>query len=175
MKTSPIRIVITGPESTGKSTLTEKLSAHFKTKWVAEYAREYIDNLDREYNYNDILYIAKEQIFRENEMAEKANKILFCDTGLLVPKIWCDVKYGKCHSWIEDEIIKHQYNLCLLCKPDIPWQADPQRENPNDRDVLFERYLDELKKRNLEYFIVEGKGEKRLLSAIQCIESKFNG
>ncbi|RLD61290.1 MAG: ATPase [Bacteroidetes bacterium] len=173
MTKPPIRIVITGPESSGKSTLTEHLATHYKTLWVAEYAREYIENLDREYNYNDILQIAKGQIARENELATKTDKFLFCDTGLIVPKIWCDVKFGKCHPWIQDIIKTHHYDLYLLCKPDIPWQADPQRENPNDRDVLFEHYLDELKTRNLLYFIVEGKEGKRLCNSIQYIEDIF--
>jgi len=173
MKASPIRIVITGPESSGKSTLAKKLAAHYKTIWIAEYAREYIDNLDRDYNYDDILEIARGQISREKEKTEKANKFLFCDTGLIVPKIWCEVKYGKCHPWILDTIGSHTYDLYLLCKPDIHWQPDPQRENPDDRDELFVYYLNDLKTRNLPYFIVEGMGEKRLLNAIQCIESKF--
>lgn len=173
MKTPPIRIVITGPESSGKSSLIEKLALHYKTMWVTEYAREYIDKLDREYSYNDILHIAKGQISRENEMAKNTGEFLFCDTGLVVPKIWCDVKYGKCHQWIEDTIEIHKYNLYLLCKPDIPWQTDPQRENPNDRKALFDLYLNELTKRNLPYFIVKGIGEKRLLNAIHCIDSKF--
>ncbi len=173
MSKPPIRIVITGPESSGKSTITEKLALHYKTLWVAEYAREYINNLDREYTYNDILQIAKGQIERETELAKKTSRFLFCDTGLIVPKIWCNVKYGKCHKWIEDAIKTHHYDLYLLCKPDIPWQADPQRENPNDRKALFDLYLNELTKRSLPYFIMEGIGEKRLLNAIQCIDSKF--
>lgn len=175
MKTFPVRIVITGPESSGKSTLTEKLAEHYKSMWVAEYAREYIDSLDREYNYDDILEIAKGQISRENELAKKAGQFLFCDTGLLVPKIWCEVKFGKCHPWILDTIEEHQYDLYLLCKPDIPWQADPQRENPFDRDELFERYLNELTTKKFPFFIVAGKEEKRLHNAIQAIDSGFNG
>jgi NadR type nicotinamide-nucleotide adenylyltransferase len=173
MKNHPIRIVITGPESSGKSTLARELATHYETVWVAEYAREYIDNLNRKYNYVDILEIAKGQISRENVLAENAHKILFCDTGLLVPKIWCNVKFGKCHSWILDAINNHKYDLYLLCKPDLPWQADPQRENPDDRDELFDLYLNELETQGLPYFIVEGNEGKRLHNAIQCIDSRF--
>ena len=175
MKAHPIRIVITGPESSGKSTLARELAGHFKTVWIAEYAREYIENLNRNYNYDDILEIAKGQISRENKLAKKGGQFLFCDTGLLVTKIWCEVKFGKCHPWILDTMEEHHYDLYLLCKPDIPWQADPQRENPFDRDGLFERYLNELTTRKLPFFIVEGKGGKRLHNAIQCIDSGFNG
>jgi len=124
------RIAITGPESTGKSMLAENLAIHYRTEWIPEYAREYINNLDRPYNYDDILIIAKEQIKREERMFGKANQFLFCDTGLIVTKIWCEYKYGKCHKWIHDNIENHKYDLYLLADIDLSWQPDPLREHP---------------------------------------------
>lgn len=175
MRELPIRIVITGPESTGKSTLSHELGKHYQSRVVPEYAREYINKLNEDYNYNDILHIAKGQLSDENELAKKGGKFLFCDTGLIVLKIWCDVKYGKCHSWIEEKLQKNNYNLFLLCKPDIDWTPDPQREHPFEREKLFNLYLLELESRNLPFFIVKGKVEKRLQRAIEFIDSKFIG
>ena len=173
MKNHPIRIVITGPESSGKSTLARELALHYKTVWVEEYAREYIGNLRRDYNYSDILEIAKGQISRENELADKANKFLICDTGLLVPKIWCDVKYGKYHKWISEKIENHKYDLYLLCDIDIEWQFDILREHPQKRNELFHLFLNELNIRNLPFKVIRGTGDLRIQNAISIIDSMF--
>jgi NadR type nicotinamide-nucleotide adenylyltransferase len=165
------RIAITGPESTGKSELTERLARHYNTVWVPEYAREYIDNLTRPYDYEDILVIAKEQLKREEQLARKANNLLFCDTELIVTKIWCEVKFKKCHDWILKTIEQHTYEIYLLCKPDIQWKYDPQREDSENREQLFRLYLNELKKRNLPYALISGTGEVRVKNAIKLIDS----
>ena len=167
------RIAITGPESTGKSKLAEKLAGHYKTVWVPEYAREYINNLGHPYNYDDILIIAKEQIRREEKMSGKANKFLFCDTGLIVTKIWCEYKYGKCHRWILENINNHKYDLFLLMDIDLPWKFDKQRENPNQRKEIFDLYLKELKNRNFPFKIISGKSKNRIMNAIEIINSMF--
>ena len=167
------RIAITGPESTGKSMLAENLAIHYRTEWVPEYAREYINNLDRPYNYDDILIIAKEQIRREERMFGKANQFLFCDTGLIVTKIWCEYKYGKCHKWIHDNIENHKYDLYLLADIDLSWQPDPLREHPDKRKEIFNLYLKEMEKSNLSFKIITGTGEDRLQNAISIINSMF--
>jgi len=88
------KIAITGPESTGKSELAKKLAKHYNTVWVPEFSREYIDNINRPYDYDDIIEIAKGQLNREKEAEKKANKFLFCDTELIVAKIWSEFKYS---------------------------------------------------------------------------------
>jgi NadR type nicotinamide-nucleotide adenylyltransferase len=115
-----IRIAITGPESTGKSTLSEALARYYKTVFVSEYAREYIDQLDRDYSFDDILAIARGQLKREQELAAKGNKFIFCDTELIVTRIWSLHRYGKCHDWIDEQIAKRRYDLYLLCNVDLP-------------------------------------------------------
>lgn len=167
------RIAITGPESTGKSFLAEKLAHHYNSFWVPEFARVYIDHLDREYTYNDILFIAQSQMECESVANLMAKDYLFCDTDLIVTKIWCEYKYGKCHPWILEELDKSSYDLYLLPNIDLPWQPDSQREHPDNRKELFELYLNELKSRGLPFEIINGVGEYRLQNAIRQIDQRF--
>ncbi len=164
------RIAITGPESTGKSSLCKQLASHFNDEWVPEVAREYIEKLNRPYDASDILSIAKNQITREEEMAKKANHFLFCDTELIVTKIWSEHKYKKCDPWILNQISVHDYSLYLLCDIDLPWEQDPQREHPHLRKYFFDLYLKELKDRKLNFQILSGTGDDRLKVAIELIE-----
>lgn len=164
------KIAITGPESTGKSWLARELAKHYKTAWVPEFARDYLTSLARPYDYNDILEIAQNQ-FRNNQEAEaKASRLLFCDTELIVTKIWCDVKYGKCHPWIEEHIQKQNFDLYLLTDIDLPWEPDPQREHPHMRQHLIELYINELESLNFPYRIVSGRQEERLRNAMKAVE-----
>ncbi len=165
----PRKISITGPESTGKSWLAEQLARHFNTAWAPEYSREYLESLDRPYNYNDILEIAKMQLKKESDILPEARKFLFCDTDLIVSKIWCDVKYGKCHEWIEKNILENEYELYLLCDIDLPWEQDPLREHPDRREYLFNLYKRTLSEYKLNFKIISGEGDKRLQNAINVI------
>jgi NadR type nicotinamide-nucleotide adenylyltransferase len=167
------RIAITGPESTGKSELAEALAKYYKTVWVPEYAREYLDELKRPYDYEDILRIAKGQVNAEKEMIKNARQFIFVDTEMIVLKIWCEVKYGKCHSWIMDQLARQNYPLYLLTDIDLPWQPDPLREHPDKRGELFELYKMELQNRHLPCEIVSGMDKQRLYNAIKCIESSL--
>jgi NadR type nicotinamide-nucleotide adenylyltransferase len=173
MTKSLLRIAITGPESTGKSMLAQQLAAHYGTAWVPEFARGYINRLERPYEEKDILAIAKGQLRKENEAAKKAHHFLFCDTELIVTKIWSEVRYGRCDEWILKKIESHRYDLYLLCYIDIPWTPDPQREHPHMREKLFELYLEEMTERNLPFEVVSGLGILRLDNAISIIQKHF--
>lgn len=167
------RIAITGPESTGKSILARQLADHYKTVWVPEFAREYIGNLNRPYFAEDILIIAKEQLQRENLLAQNANKFLFCDTELIVTKIWIEHAFKSCPEWIVENLIKHKYDLYLLTNIDIPWEKDPQREHPHLREYFFGLYLKNLKSRTLPFNIISGLKEERLMNSIRIIDKMF--
>lgn len=167
------KISITGPESTGKSFLAEKLARFYHTMWVPEFARVYIDHLDRDYTYDDILFIAKSQLESEAVAVGMARDLLFCDTDLIVTKVWCEYKYGKCHQWILEQLEKSDYDLYLLLNIDLPWQPDAQREHPDNRKEIFELYLKELNLRGLPYEIISGVDDKRLKNAIQIINQQF--
>jgi NadR type nicotinamide-nucleotide adenylyltransferase len=166
-------IAITGPESTGKSDLANALAEHYQTVWVPEYARDYLNNLNCPYDYEDILKIAKGQVKAEKKILKYSNRLIFVDTEMIVLKIWCEVKYGKCHPWILDRLTEQNFELYLLTDIDLPWQPDPLREHPDKRRILFNLYLDELKKRNLPFEIINGFGQQRLLNAKMHIEKRL--
>jgi len=167
-------VSITGPESTGKSVLARQLAEHFKTVYVPEAARDYLNNLGRAYTFGDITLIAKEQLKTEDQMAAKASEFLFCDTDPLVTKIWSLYKYGRCDPWIEEQVKNHRYDLYLLCDIDLPWEEDPLREHPGERKELFALYKAELEKLGANYRIISGIGEDRLRKAILAVEETFH-
>ncbi|MFN7489250.1 MAG: AAA family ATPase [Chryseotalea sp.] len=169
-----MRIAIVGPECTGKTTLSQQLAEYFKTEWVREYARGYLNKLAVSYQENDLLMIAQGQMRIEDEFAGSANQFLFCDTNLVVMKIWSVVKYKKCHHWIEEEMTRRKYHLHLLTYVDIPWEEDPLREHPHERDMLFKLYEDELKRVKVPYAIIKGTPEERLKQAINLVEEVKN-
>jgi len=156
------RVAITGPESTGKTKLAAWLAAEYQTLWVPEYAREYLEKNGSDYKPEDVETIARGQLERENATAKSVREVLFCDTDMLVTKIWCEVVFGTCPKWIEQQFLLHRYDLYLLCYPDIPWEPDPLRENPDNRKELLELYLKALKDYKLPFHLVKGLGNIRL-------------
>lgn len=104
-------------------------------------------------------------------MISKAGEILFCDTESIVNKIWCEEKFGTCHKWILDTIERDPYDLYLLCNIDLPWEEDPLRENPHDRDRIFSIYLRELESRGLNFAIISGTGAERVQNAIRFVDN----
>ncbi|MEM6523639.1 MAG: ATP-binding protein [Bacteroidota bacterium] len=165
------KIVITGPECTGKTTLAKALAEHYKTKWVPEYARQYLDELDREYREEDLLKIAKGQLKLEDQIGKECNGLLFCDTDLTVLKIWQEYKYGRCFEEILSKLKTRKYKLHLLLAPDVPWEFDFQRENPNDRKKLFKMYESELATGQYTYQTISGNFDSRVQKAIKAIDT----
>lgn len=179
------KIVVIGPESTGKSTLCKCLAAHYKTLWCPEYAREYLLTHGTNYTYEDLLIIAKGQIALEEEYMEKVsqhwqiknsklkNPVLFVDTDMYVMKVWCEYVFGKCHPYILDKITEENTDLYFLCDIDLPWVKDELREYPDlqSRKELFHIYKDILINQNVPWFIISGTYEQRLQKAIKCIEA----
>lgn len=159
---------ITGAESTGKTTLTEELAKHFGATGIPEYARTYLESLDRHYNYSDVETIARHQI--ELIYKNRLNPMVFFDTCLINLKVWFREVYNDVPTWLEEEIPRAGQGVYLLCEPDLPWQYDPLRENPDRRDYLSEQYEQELKAAGFTYFRVFGKGEERVQNAIEIID-----
>ena len=165
------KIVLTGPESCGKTTLAASLASHYQTDWVPEYARGYLSDLKRDYTEKDILEITKFQLAAELAAMEKVEKFLFCDTSMVVLKVWSEVKYGRHYPLISNNLKNVPADLYLLCRPDIPWTYDPLRENPYDREFFFEIYQKELNHLSLPYVELAGSMEKRMQIAISAINA----
>jgi nicotinamide riboside kinase len=159
-------LVITGPESSGKTTLAVQLANYWKTPLVAEASRDYLKGKGS-YQQPDLLEIAKQQHKQEQTVLSLLPERIICDTDLLVIMIWSEVKYGHCDPWIYstfENSVKQQTlsRYYFLCDSNIPWKADPLRENPHNRDELFDLYLQKLKEYELDYRIVKGEPQERL-------------
>jgi NadR type nicotinamide-nucleotide adenylyltransferase len=169
------KIVIIGPESTGKSTLCKQLAVHYNTNWVEEYAREYLLQHGMNYTYDDLLTIAKGQLAREdagtNALAPDS-QFLFIDTDMYVMKVWCEFVFGKCHQWILDQAAERKYDLYLLCNTDLPWVKDELREYPDlpTRDKLYHTYKDIMVNQTVPWADVSGTDEDRLNKAIAAVD-----
>jgi NadR type nicotinamide-nucleotide adenylyltransferase len=168
----PKRILILGPESTGKSTLAEDLATYFGEPWVPEFAREYLEKIDRPYQFEDLVEIGKGQVLLEDELARKAKKFLFCDTDLRVIHIWSEHRFGKTDPWVLAEIQRRKYELILLTDTDLPWEPDPLREYPEleMRQYFFEKYLSLAEQSGFPYLIVSGDQKKRLKTAVEAVD-----
>ena len=164
-------IVITGPESSGKTVLAQQLANYYDDYYLAEYAREYLALKGVNYTEEDVLNIAKGQFRRQEEALAKADKYLFCDTGLLVTKVWSEYKYKSVDPWIEEAFATDNVDLYVLCNCDIPWEYDPLRENPFDRPELFDVYRNHLQAAGKNFIAVSGRHTSRLNEAINSIEA----
>ncbi|MDA3879411.1 MAG: ATP-binding protein [Prolixibacteraceae bacterium] len=170
----PVKIVLTGAESTGKSTLSQSLANHYNGLWMPELAREYVQHIDHRYNYHDIEAIARGQIENERKLSAESGLVFF-DTWLIITKVWFDFVYGKHPGWLHGEIAKSDVDIFLLCDIDLPWTPDPLRENGGEnRKKLHDIYQSELLHYGFDFDIVKGEGKKRLDNAISIIENKIN-
>ena len=170
----PKKIVVIGPESTGKSTLCEQLAMHYKTNWVKEYAREYLLKNGTEYNFDDLLTIAKGQIQEEEKFLTLNSQLstLFIDTDMYVMKVWCEFVFDKCHRWILDQIAERKYDLYLLCNVDLPWVKDELREYPDleSRQKLYHIYKDIVINQHVPWVDISGNYDERLQKAIISVD-----
>jgi len=161
------RIVITGPESTGKTALAEELACHFQGLLVPEYARTYVEQLNRSYTYRDVEKIARHQIRSRNRITREYTDWIFFDTDLIITRVWFLEVYKRCPHWLDRNLHLRVMDLYLLCNNEIPWKADGVRENGGDRRAyLFERYREELESFGFRYAIIEGTNAKRYESAL---------
>jgi hypothetical protein len=193
-----IKIVLIGPESSGKSTLCEKLAAHYNTIWVEEYAREFLLKNGNAYTQQDLLTIAKGQIENEEKAIRQLttnhshqrntkqstpnpkpqttnNKLLLIDTDMYVMKVWSEFVFNYCDHFILNHIVNRKYDFYLLCEPDIPWQKDALREYPDlaTREKLYHHYKDILINQQCKWMNINGDYEARLQNSIEEINKLF--
>lgn len=170
-----VRVVLFGPESTGKTTLSRHLARHYNTVWVREYAREYLqekwNNERKTCENSDLLPIAIGQIKLENELAKKADRVLICDTDLLETKVYSEKFYGGfVDPDLEESAIANQYDLYLLTYIDTPWEKDDLRDRPQQRLEMFNAFENALIKYNRPYVLLKGNQKTRLETAVKAID-----
>ncbi|RKE98540.1 AAA family ATPase [Ichthyenterobacterium magnum] len=170
-----IKVVLFGPESTGKTTLSRQLARHYNSIWVREYAREYLqdkwNNERKTCEPKDLLPIALGQMQLENDLAQKTDSVLICDTDLLETKVYSQAYYsGTCNPILEKYALQNTYDLYFLTYIDTPWEADDLRDKPNERERMFKAFQDELIKQNRPYVLLKGDKQKRLEDAVKQID-----
>lgn len=176
------KIVVLGPESTGKSFLCEQLANHFKSQWVVEYAREYLEKNGTNYKYEDLYEIAQGQLKYEDSASvgsqptidngRPGKKTLFLDTDLYTIKIWSEISFNSCDNRILTQIAKRKYDLYLLCNTDLPWTPDPLREYPDlvSRQKIYNYYKDALINQDMPWVDIVGNYEERFLRAAEAVD-----
>ena len=188
------KVVVIGPESTGKSTLCEQLAQHYNQLWCPEFAREYLLTNGTDYQYDDLLTIAKGQLALEDEYTLMTSKqwsfvdgqwlhaselrrsikppMLVIDTDMYVMKVWCEYVFERCHQFIIDQIVQRPYDLYLLCAPDLPWVKDALREYPDEgpRQELYAIYKDILINQHIPWVNITGNYDNRLAIAIEAVD-----
>ena len=175
-KSNCIKIVLFGPESTGKSSLAKFLASHYKTHYVEEYARQYLqekwDKSGKVCEKKDIIPISKGQIKNENIISKKANRILFCDTDLLTTALYSRLYFnGYCDAELDKFSKDNYYDLYLLMDVDIEWVKDDLRDRPNERAELFRLFKKSLIENNKNYTIISGNFKKRIKTSIEFIDN----
>ena len=174
-KTSIIKIALFGPESTGKTTLAKQLADYYETEWVPEFARDYLQVKWEENKQicteEDMMPIAYGQVALENEKLDTAHQYLFCDTNLMVTKVFSEVYYGFCNPLLNEAALAHEYDLFFLTDIDVPWEKDDIRDNPNKRETVFSVFKQTLIDNKKPFITISGDKESRLAKAVEIIDN----
>lgn len=164
------KIILTGPESSGKTTLAEELAQYFRVPLAYEYARGYLEKNGADYAYDEVKVMLDGQLSLERRMEEESNDFIICDTDLLTYLVWYNFKFGITQQWILDQLSTYEDRVYLLCYPESKWEEDPVREHPEDRMTLYQMYEDALSDLNLTYHIMQGDPEFRKNEAISIVQ-----
>lgn len=164
-----IRIAVTGPESTGKSAMCRELQKQLGGIVLPEYARKYLSVNGLEYTEKEVEHMARMQADSLGRLAQLPFPYLFADTELINYAIWLEHRYGRCPDWIESIIREQPFDLYLLMDVDLPWEEDPMRENRDDRNFLFQRFVERLRSVEAPFFVIGGKGVERTEQALNAI------
>ena len=169
------RVVITGPEATGKTTLARRLAERFGTSWSPEYVRVFLEGRPARdppslVLWEDVPLIARGQIDVEEAAEREASRVLFCDTDLHSTKVYCEHYFGRCPEWIAHAARERRYDLHLLLAPDVPWRPDPLRDRPHLREELWEAFRRELRLAGRRVVLIDGDWDARFERAVRHVE-----
>ena len=167
----PLKIVLTGSECTGKSTLASMLAEHYETEYVEEYLRDYFIAHDGVLTLEDAVPIAEGQLAAEKAVEQRAGDIVLYDTNMLSSVVYNKHYYNVNPEWIEETFSAREYTLYLLCGIDVPWEADGQRDRPQEREYMQGLFRKELEQRELPFVELTGSAEERFACAVKLIDS----
>jgi NadR type nicotinamide-nucleotide adenylyltransferase len=150
--------------------LAAQLAEHYGTRFVPEFAREYLECTGPHYTIDDLEEIARGQVYSEEKIGTQANRVLICDTDLLVIKIWAEHAFGQCPDWVRRQLAQKRYDLSLLMGVDMPWVPDPLREHPDLRQYFYDLYLRELREQEVPFAEIWGPPARRFEQACFLID-----
>jgi len=171
VKKPTIKIAVMGPESTGKSRLSEFLSNHYHCPWVPEYAREYCTGLDYVPTLDDELAMLQGQLALEDQIVASSPQMMICDTMFLTIKIWSLHVFGRYPAAVDEELEKRKYDFFLIMNIDLPWQDDSLRDFPHLREHFLSVHLNEIKRLNVPFALISGIGSARETAAIKAVDA----
>ncbi len=163
------RIVLTGPESSGKTTLTRDLAARFRLPYALEYARIYLEKHGPHYDETIVHEIARGHLAYQQDKVAATAPIAIYDTDLQNFLIWCDVAFGRCESWLSEAAVAECDHVYLICLPDLPWEFDPLREAREGREELYQKHLATVQATGRDYHVISGQGATRLEQAEKAV------
>ena len=169
-----LKIAIMGPESTGKSAISSFLARYYNTVWVPEYARKYCEGLDHLPTMTDELNMLRGQLALEDQVINKANHLVFCDTMFLTVKIWSEFEFKTYPAEVDTELLTRSYDFFLIMNIDLPWQDDPLRNFPDLREHFMKVHINEVRSLGKPYAIISGFGVEREENAIKAVEAFLN-
>jgi len=161
-----MKFAFTGPESSGKTTLSKAIAEKIQANYYPEFSREYLNKRNGTYTKKDLDKIALGQ-FEFITQIDKKNQVY--DTEMLVIQIWSEFKYHSCSELILNLVQQQQIDHYFLCSPDIPYEEDPLRECPEHRDELFDIYLNKLKTYKVPFSIIKGTPSERIEKTLEII------
>lgn len=165
----PLRIVVTGSECTGKTTLSQQLADRLGGLWLPEYSRRYVESVQRALTAADVEPIARGQMALEDASLLSRPQLIVQDTDLVSTVVYAEFYYGRCPPWIEEQAQLRLAPLYLICDIDIPWIPDGVRDQPNAREMIHARFVHTLERVGARAVLVSGLGPERLEHALTVV------